>query len=127
MNTVTEEEAKTKWCPMYRVATSGGDPSCTFEMDNRQRDGIPPPAGSSKDAPWTPGPKFNPWVTCVGSGCMAWRWEDPLFEYALTCPGPDWEEDAVDGYTITLKTYQGLKKRWRRRALTGFCGLAGRP
>jgi len=29
-----EDIAKTKWCPFYQVATSGGD-SSTYEMDNR--------------------------------------------------------------------------------------------
>jgi hypothetical protein len=68
---LTEKEAAGKWCPFYRVATSGGDQS-TFETDNRPREWIAPPAGSPKDAPYTPG-KILAFGCCLGSGCMAWR------------------------------------------------------
>lgn len=48
---MTEDEAKTKWCPFVRV--HGGDLSFNryAAADN---------------------PAFN--CTCLGSACMAWRW-----------------------------------------------------
>ena len=47
---MTEEEAKTKWCPFVRL--HGGDMSF-----NRYGAGETPPMG-----------------LCIGSACMAWRW-----------------------------------------------------
>lgn len=44
---MTEDEAKTKWCPMARVWSGGG---AAF---NR---------------------KIDEHVNCYGSGCMMWRW-----------------------------------------------------
>jgi hypothetical protein len=44
---LTEQEAKTRWCPMARVALAGGD------RTNR-----------------------NGTRCCIGSACMAWRWVD---------------------------------------------------
>lgn len=69
---MTEQDAKTKWCPLYRVATSGGDTS-TFEMDNR-------PVEHAEDAEqrWRPTGEFHPVARCVGSRCMAWRWVMPV-------------------------------------------------
>jgi hypothetical protein len=57
--------------------------------------------------------------TCVGSACMAWRWEvqplAPPTDTALTI------EVVVDAET---------ERRWREldaRRGRGFCGLAGQP
>lgn len=53
---MTEDEAKTKWCPMVR-ATMGSTLFCT----NRDGNLI---SGVIAD--------FN--VNCIGSACMMWRW-----------------------------------------------------
>lgn len=50
---MTEDEAKTKWCPFSRVSKDGTAPSC-----NRGNDEGKTPVGSD----------------CIGSRCMAWRW-----------------------------------------------------
>jgi len=47
---MTEDEAKTKWCPNARSARPGGN--------NRHSDG---------------NGRFD--CLCIGSGCMAWRWQ----------------------------------------------------
>lgn len=51
---MTEDEAKTKWCPFVRIMAldprSGGNPSINRHDYNN----------------------FN----CIGSTCMAWRWID---------------------------------------------------
>ena len=49
---ITEDEAKTKWCPFARsiVSTGGG-------------------ANRGKDSGGSPPPHVN----CIGSACMAWR------------------------------------------------------
>lgn len=46
---MTEEEARTKWCPMVRTAD-----------DNRSINQEPQPK----------------WNCCIGSGCMWWGWEE---------------------------------------------------
>ena len=50
---MTEDQAKTKWCPFYRATEKG--------MDNRLsvRNG----AGEA---------------CCIGAACMAWRWDRSL-------------------------------------------------
>lgn len=54
---MTEEEAKTKWCPMLQVSAAAGvlgtvsNRSNAFD-DNSDRHG-----------------------RCIGSQCMAWRWD----------------------------------------------------
>lgn len=50
---MTEEEAKTKWCPAARVDSTAA---------NRPN----------------PGPNCDTtagWPPCIGSACMAWRWK----------------------------------------------------
>lgn len=72
---MTEDEAKTKWCPAYRVATSGGDPSSTYEMDNRPEGGEPDEAAPHG---WRRLPGTTHGISnCIGSACMAWRWGEP--------------------------------------------------
>jgi len=52
---MTEEEAKTKWCPFARYYTSNGP-------YNRYQYNGPAPG-----------------TLCIGAECMAWRWvKDPL-------------------------------------------------
>lgn len=114
---MTEDEAKTKWCPIYRVATSGGGGGSTFETDNRPRDGIAPPEGSPKDAPWFPGPNINPWACCIGSACMAWR-EVTVEKRVLkdgTEPKPRQVYLAADVAKINT------------HVIGGYCGLVGKP
>ena len=50
---MTEEEAKSKWCPMVR---------CIW---------YPTPT----DSGWN---RVSENVNCVGSECMMWRWKTPL-------------------------------------------------
>ncbi len=51
---LTEEEAKKKWCPMFRFMTDHG----TY-MTNRQ-------------------PGFFDEPFCIASACMVWQWIDRL-------------------------------------------------
>ena len=92
---MTEDEAKTKWCPFYQVATSGGDTS-TFETDNR------PPEHELRENVWHPTGKVHEQCRCIGSACMAWRWE---MEYV---------------------TIEGTNK-FELSKVNGHCGLAGKP
>ena len=76
-----ESEAKTKWCPFVRLTDDFGD--------NR-------PSGGAAET----------FLTCIGSECMAWRWEVSPTELARR------------GQQQNLGEY--VKP-------TGFCGLAGKP
>lgn len=57
---MTEDEAKTKWCPFVRVysVADGEHPSAPNGSWNRhQADGLSE-------------------TRCIGSACMAWRWRE---------------------------------------------------
>lgn len=94
---MTEAEAKAKWCPFARVASSpvtvrypdGHVHSVKSQPVSVNRGG----AGSADE------------VRCLGSGCMAWRWRDEIKSASLTV-----------GVVVTGKS-----------AVDGWCGLAGTP
>ncbi len=76
---MTEQEAKAKWCPAARIDSTGS---------NRPN----------------PGPAVDVqggWAPCIGSACMAWRW-DVSPENANRQRGSIYEKPG------------------------GFCGLAGK-
>ena len=94
---MTEEEAKTKWCPFARVIVGQADGShiATQPPYNRfqradDRTAVPPAS------------------YCIGSACMAWRWIKPI---------PRFKEGTmeVDPETLNLPPTHG------------YCGLAGKP
>lgn len=61
---MTEDEAKTKWCPMSRTVR-GMNVGMVVSNFNRVWD--------EKG-----GPEILPATNCIGSGCMMWRWETKL-------------------------------------------------
>lgn len=67
---MTEEEAKTKWCPMSRLAWLNEDMGKTAITANRWGHGEP--LGGS---------------TCIGSACMMWRWDYPKGEKHFDAEG----------------------------------------
>lgn len=64
----TEDEAKTKWCPMVRVTVAVGPAGDVYTSDNHGNDGIHP--------------------ECIGSACMVWRWAS-YEDSAINEGGPD--------------------------------------
>lgn len=54
---MTEEQAKGKWCPFTRVA------------------GLPGSAAEGNVYNRWPGEDILSSATCMGSACMAWRWD----------------------------------------------------
>lgn len=131
---MTEQEAKTKWCFKYQVATSGGD-SSTFETDNR-----PLEHEARDDGKWHPTGLIHPAARCIGSACMAWRvretgdWAD-VFKAAIV--SGQWIEAIkvhrnATGFPLKdskefVDAIRGGTKAMPERELSGFCGLAGRP
>lgn len=77
---MTEDQAKTKWCPAYRVATSGGDVSSTFETDNRPQQYERPGEDEPRGTPYKV-VGLHEMGCCIGSQCMAWRWQSATDGY----------------------------------------------
>jgi hypothetical protein len=120
MNTMPEDEARTKWCPMARTIAVRDD-----NADGNFRRVL----GWNDDGGATAGP-FP--CRCIASACMAWRWADDSMEYQQTkevaagegAPKPDgdgWEE-------YSRNTMRSLVNWRRKRTPTrGYCGAFGRP
>ena len=96
---MTEDEAKTKWCPFARVA---GPVQSKAEGVSYNR--WPPSDGTMKTML-----RETPTARCIGSRCMAWRWHlkgtDPDLIAARQYPDVP-EPNEPDG---------------------GYCGMAGKP
>lgn len=96
---ITEKEAKTKWCPFARVHQVDNVASTAInrKVDPTQR----------YDATGNVRPALMGAARCVGSECMAWRWQAGTFEeYGKLKTRED------SGYIVEAK---------------GYCGLAGKP
>jgi hypothetical protein len=85
---MTEDEAKTKWCPMSRSWDEAGSA-------NRGRKG-----------------EIDVADCCIGSACMMWRWlmvpnpEWAIFDHDLAPEGsapPAWLESKTDGLCGLVK------------------------
>jgi hypothetical protein len=104
---VTEEDAKEKWCPFARVI----ERDCDGSTRARNRVVHLDAAGNVlKEITDT-----LAGTRCIGSACMAWRWEKS-------------EAKAVEGYQTP--DGQSITTRWARIDPVdgaGFCGLAGKP
>lgn len=72
---MTEEEAKTKWCPHARVLEGYAERTSA----NRTAEGKP--AG-----------------LCIGSGCMAWRWVDGPEDVFMGDPKLGGRLEKAEGY-----------------------------
>lgn len=94
---MTEDEAKTKWCPFARQMVS---------LDNTVT-GSPNEIASAN--------RFHKGkvTLCLGSGCMAWRRQTVMIDRATG-------EPAIPGVTAI----GALEERYSAH---GFCGLAGQP
>lgn len=101
---MTEEEAKTKWCPQARI-----DGLTDLPAYNRCIDGSAPKASC-----------------CIGSACMMWRWSQQGRQNIASHAVEGWEhipaEDSDDG----VEFWREPEDRWIRR-WHGYCGLAGKP
>jgi hypothetical protein len=101
---MTEDEAKTKWCPFARVAARANSEG-HGTSGNRWPD--------QDDATGTSDACYR----CIGPACMAWRaqtiveWRDKK-SGALVTPGTIILRDSAEERTV---------------AVGGFCGLAGNP
>lgn len=99
---MTEEEAKTKWCPFARLgsSTSGLGGLNRFASPAREAD-------------------FEG-TRCIGSACMAWRWHGVLSD-GRRHTSPEAYRAAIDP---SLPPQSGGMNEGDVRL--GFCGLAGK-
>jgi hypothetical protein len=111
---MTEDEAKTKWCPFARVASpSAITPKGSLVEQWIGVAGANRGALSDRVVVHTDGDASNPAsARCIGSACMAWR----------KVPGASKFKDARTGQ-LSDRDLTG-HGTW---VYEGFCGLAGAP
>lgn len=135
---MTEDEAKTKWCPFARVAWMEGQFPDGYAIPvNRQATG----ERTKEHEHLPPEPK------CIGSSCMAWREIKPTGLKFIPCDDqfafiepsrPDhvpnswlWNNGTPEHLLAHYQNSQAAG--WReseeaaRERLGGYCGLAGNP
>ena len=112
---MTEDEAKTKWCPFTRVADVNGK-GCANRFDGSSE--AEAPIGS----------------LCFGAACMAWQFDQTEYEMGTPLPlgtvpaDPGWEE-AGETWCAGGEYGSGQNRMRWRRALprTGYCRAFDRP
>ena len=110
---LTEEEAKTKWCPFVRAM-----------LTNIARPNIDifGPAVATVNSRQVPEGETR----CIASGCMAWRWGKGtiIVEYPLH-PGPGWTK--IGETKAGAGVFQKVDDAPRPSEARGYCGLARLP
>ncbi len=109
---MTEDEAKTKWCPLVRLV---GFKDSIAEGTSWNR------------APDDPDGQQSPGTKCIASACMAWRYDEAEYEHGECLPlgaapaDPGWEQDGETWYCGP--GVSGEKRmRWKRaKPRTGYC------
>lgn len=104
---MTEEEAKTKWCPFARATSASGHAAWNRISDH---EGTPDRVRATVVEA----------TRCVGGMCMAWRVRERYSHAeesnAATCPeGEGWMAADDGGWVRAVHTP------------VGFCGLTGAP
>lgn len=101
---LTEQQAKTKWCPHARVirweTTNEPDRSTDHLIGGVNRDAL----GRTKN----PGS-----CRCIAGECMAWRWESV----------ESWNKRPAQPLPMDDALCEPDTVSWRH----GYCGLSGRP
>ena len=111
---MTEDEAKTKWCPQYQVAASATSNQHS-STDHRTVNNRPAHEQSR----------------CIGSGCMAWR----VSGHSPECTDVQNMAIGQKPKPVEGKVWRRVHRddeaakdwQWQLYATEGFCGLAGRP
>ena len=107
---MTEDEAKTKWCPMARSETwgKGSGISSANRMENGEWFGY-----------------------CIGSACMMWRWTPLMADAAFLAAVKKAERDPHEKRTHAQAAAYVKDNRAEfglpTKPFEGHCGLAWRP
>jgi len=114
----TEDEAKTKWCPFVRYATSEEDENASNRWRRAPEDIDSPPQILNPPA-----------CRCIGSACMAWRWAESatVREHKLGLAMPEGEGWRDEGLAWSSDAEREWSRSFPRLNRSGHCGLAGRP
>ena len=110
---LTEDEAKTKWCPFARESYSADHKGGVATATANRFTGL------------------NDYSRCIASQCMAWRWHTKAF-FSVSWPGGTdgaymgkqhvksfGSVDLDNDYSLTAYAPPGEQA-------VGFCGLAGK-
>ena len=104
---MTEDEAKTKWCPESRTHTLYDGADGTAPAHNRWYSEREQNSGTGIEDMGEIDHEFR----CIGSACMAWRWNTTT--------------------KISADQFNGLSQRSLPEIIVstthGYCGKAGRP
>ena len=128
---VTEEEAKTKWCPFARVLP------CDQVQEAEKRPTLVARlqtyynriARTSGDNTTLDPP--NESTSCIASACMAWRQAQSRCVAEQTLPedqqlvGASHDEARAAGWVDSYSV--GYPRHWSKFEPQGYCGLAGTP
>lgn len=118
---MTEEEAKTKWCPCARGIMDAGGNRMAWGGDGGE------PNLPDDQAEY--GAEMADLYPCIGSACMAWRVSDrQRFRHEEIAQE---QTPSGEGWYLLNPTQTGAGRLWLRDVPMGvdggFCGLAGRP
>lgn len=123
---MTEDEARTKWCPFARVAMDYHEGPNRFIV-GFNRDMLGPESYDPDDQNFS----YEP-TRCIGSACMAWRWlplmADEAFKNAIIKAVVDIDDKSENKtratrHVMTHRAEYGLPEK----PFAGYCGLAGKP
>lgn len=104
---MTEDEARTKWCPMARIATN-----------------IYPHASAINRGHDSGVPQIPPGCQCIASKCAMWQWHWQSYDIPRGASVPD-------GWRIKEAITSTAGNEYNRlvpvSAPLGYCGLADEP
>lgn len=106
---MTENDAKTKWCPMVHFVVPDASSFTYSSRGNR----LPEETGK-----------------CLGSGCAMWRVD--MMVYCGKCHGSGYEQEMIAKEGETYKGSRTTDKPCEAcngagEVPDGYCGLAGKP
>ena len=110
---MTEEEAKTKWCPFSRVIAQDRGRLVQGSAAPNRINWI----GEESEAPVG--------SLCIASACMAWRWHEAARTEAYKAATV--AHMKATGDTLSKALQETLKRRDEFTYTEGYCGLAGQP
>lgn len=129
---MTEQEAKTTWCPFARGITDNGG--------NRMAYGGATPEPGERDCYDEYAAEMANLYPCIGSACMAWRWlpgwdgkrveemEVSDHRELPDRPGFVWHlENVLGAKLMGIPPAAPGKVRYGLFARIGYCGPAGKP
>ena len=96
---MTEDEAKTKWCPEVRTGLVSG-----MAVNRHVADGPHSPNGVYHE------------TRCIGSSCMAWRWS---VQNNATGEVVQQQSRVAAEFLLKVVDFEA--------SIGGYCGLAGKP